>query len=166
MVMPANSGICLDFPHLFPFGKTGEIFEKGKKACISSTYYSWVILIWGLHTQDADTDICFVLITLLLMWTPQLWVTSVFWTAKLPAALAGAHHGNNGVHCLPRYHICLLYKVDVSVGMPCLLSSGRYQSLFGLGRRFSMVPVFLQPCEHCCLELKAKAHVQPHWLLG
>ena len=33
--------------------------------------------------------------------------------------------------------ICLLYKVDVSIGMPCLLlSSGNHLNLFGLGQQF------------------------------
>ena len=33
--------------------------------------------------------------------------------------------------------ICLLYKVDVSVGMPCLLlSSGNHLNLLGLGQQF------------------------------
>lgn len=58
--------------------------------------------------------------------------------------------------------ICLLYKVNISVGIPCLLSSGSYLNLLGLdqrfslGQKFSTAPFFLCPIRVLFYHLKAK----------
>lgn len=50
----------VDFCNLFPSGKAVKYLRKKRMRALSSTYFSYLTLIWGLYTQYFDIDICFM----------------------------------------------------------------------------------------------------------